>query len=175
MKRFVLFAAIALCAALHGAPAARATDPSLHCGTREDLVKLLTGKPHFESEVLLLRDEMPGQGHRFDLYLHRDVKGRHSYSLVRTHNKTGKACIVSAGLAEGVREDEDERAHIQLNDENDAVIYTIVTCHKIYLIARGTADESICDAVHTVYGTSDKVASYGRIIEDHRDAVSWLE
>ena len=170
-----LAAMAVLCAGtLFTAQMTRATDPRQTCGPHDGLAATLTGKPHFERQVLKLQDAMPGQGHLFELFMSRGPDSRHSYTLLRTRKDTGRTCIVSAGLAEGRRDDDRFRAHIRLRDENDPDIYTIVTCKKLYMITRSVSDESLCDKVHAVYGTRDKVASYGRIMEDHRDDIPWL-
>lgn len=168
------FAAATALTVLSAVPA-RATDPRWTCGTHDGLAATLTGKPHYERQVLVMQDAMPGQGHRFELFLNDGGTDRHSYTLLRTRKGTGRTCIVSAGLANGNRTDERHRAHIQLTDENDPDIYTIIICEKVYVITRFVSDERMCDSVHAVYGTKDKVSSYGRILEDHRDVIPWLE
>ncbi len=69
-------AALTIALVLVNAPGAMATDPSKNCATRDQLVPLLTGSVHNERQVLVLEDEMPGQGHSFELFMNRGEGGR---------------------------------------------------------------------------------------------------
>jgi len=155
------------------APQAAATDPEAICDNRDVLVSMLVGKPHFERQALVLKDEMPLQGHRLELFMNSGEGGRHSYSLIRVRGGEEIACILTAGLVAGKTKDAQGQAHITLNDENDADIFEIVICPSHYVITRAASTDNVCENTEKRAEAGRLIASYGRIITDNRAAIPW--
>lgn len=165
----LLLAGLASFALLSGG-AAKATDPNRHCNFHDLLLEDLRGPPHFERRVLILRDKMPDQGHRFALFMNKGERGRHSYTLLRTRRGKKTTCIVSAGLIGETSVDEDGHKNVELIDENDPETFTLTTRDNSYEIIRSFEEEWISDIMLEWFGTRTPVVSYGRIMEDHRES-----
>lgn len=148
-----------------------ATDPERHCAPRDRLVPLLTGKPHNEKQALVLKDQMPSQGHLFELFLNRGEGGRHSFTLIRTRRGAKITCIVSAGLVDRPYTDERDRAHLVLKDEGHPEALDIITCEGLYVITKKFEEKKICKYLMELYGADSVVVSYGRIVIDRREYV----
>lgn len=155
------------------APEAWATHSQANCDQRDKLLSLLSGRPHYEQQALVMMDELPGQGHRLELFMNSGEGGRHSYTLLRIRRGGNQACIVSAGVIASKSQDKRGRSHLNLNDENDPDVFDIVTCHRHYIITRAFVDKDVCDLKERLYGTSSFIVSYGRIHEDHRTLIPW--
>jgi hypothetical protein len=146
----------------------RATDPIIHCAPRDEFVPLLTGPPHREQQTLVLQDQMPEQGHRFELFMNM-VKGEHhSYTLLRTRTGGNRACIVTAGLVGRSKTDERGRDWIELFDENHPDTFNVITCEGLYVITRKFEEEELCNYLRRFYGSDTMTVSYGRIVKDLR-------
>ncbi|GAB4226333.1 MAG: hypothetical protein Kow0032_03770 [Methyloligellaceae bacterium] len=152
---------------------AQATDPKAICDEREKIVALLDGKPHFERQVFVLQDEYPGQGHRLELFANDGEGGRYSYSLLRIRKGGNIACILTAGLVSGRQRDAHGNLHVTLNDEIDPDTFQVVVCGAGYVITKGIVKANVCESPQRLEYPDGFVASFGRILQDHREDVSW--
>ena len=154
-------------------PEASATDPEAICEPPDVLASMLTGKPHFERQALVLQDEMPGQGHRLELFMNSGEGGRHSYTLLRVRRGEKVACILTAGIVAGRKTDAEGYSHITLNDENDADTFELVDCPSHYVITRSVSKENVCEDTGKRAALGRFIASYGQILKDNRTAIPW--
>lgn len=154
-------------------PEAWATNPRANCDQQDKLIALLSGRPHYERSALVVIDELPGQGHRLELFMNSGEGGHHSYTQLRIHRGGDLACIVSAGVVVRKLQDKQGRSHLILNDENDPDVFDIVTRHGYYVMTRAFVDEDVRAPMELLYGTSSFIVSYGRIVEDHRASIPW--
>lgn len=175
-KKPTLVLLIALAMSAAGSDA-HATDPEELCNDHDTLVSQLTGKPHFERQALLLKDELPSQRHRLELFMNAGEGGRHTYSLLRTRRGHTEACIVTAGLIAGRTQDKFGHPHMMLNDENDPETFEFVGCDGRYVILRSGIDVGpeidICKNMETLARTPRVVVSFGQIAQDHRSEIPW--
>lgn len=160
-------------AAQFGTTPAKATNPYEVCDGYEALARKLTGKPHYESQALVLQDEMPGQGHRLELFMNSGEGGRHSYTLLRIRREQTKVCIVTAGLVAGKSRDANGYDHLMLEDEMDPVVFDAVTCKGRYVITREPAEQDVCLLAITALADKHVVVSFGQILEDRRAEIPW--
>lgn len=158
---------------------AHATDPEEYCGEHDALVSLLIGKPHFERRALLLKDELPSQRHKFELFMSTGESGLHTYSLVRTRRGGSEACIVTTGVIKTPDKDRFGHPHLTLVDENDPDIFEYIGCDGRYVILRKStglavgAGVDICASVRTLAHTPRLVVSYGTVTQDNRSEIPW--
>jgi hypothetical protein len=160
---------------------ALATDPEELCNAHDTLVEQLSGKPHYERQALILKDEIPSQRHDLELFMNAGEGGRHSYSLIRTRRNAERTCIVSAGLIGDPSKDRQGHPQMLLRDENDPEIFRFTTCNGLYVLTRTGPnvkvgpDVDVCANVKALSHTPRLVVSYGRIVTDNRDQIPWPE
>lgn len=158
---------------------AHATDPEDLCNSHDTLVGQLTGKPHYERQALVLKDEIPSQRHDLELFMNAGEGGRHSYSLIRTRRNAEETCIVSAGLVGDRSKDRQGHPQMLLRDENDPDVFRFTTCNGYYVMTRTGPnvtvgpDVDVCAEVKALSHTPRLVVSYGRIVTDNRDHIPW--
>jgi len=155
------------------APRALATNPEAICQNRDVLASTLVGKPHFEKQALVLKDEMPLQGHQLELFMNSGEGGRHTYTLLRVRRGEKIACILTAGLVAGKSTDTHGQAHLMLEDENDPDTFEVVICSAHYVITRAVIADNVCEDTGKRAAAGRLIASYGRITADNRATIPW--
>lgn len=150
-----------------------ASHPGKHCDSHDRLVALLVGYPHYERQALVLRDELPSQGHLLELFMNSGEHSRHSYTLIRTREHDGKACIVSAGLVHDKKIDNRDCENLSLADENHPDIYNVMICQSVCNITRTFIEGDVSEKMFELYGSKSLVAAYGQILENNLMSISW--